>query len=204
MKIILTALVLSAAFSSRADYLYWQILQDPDSEDSVPFTYAKIAVKGEGIADGTYLTLSGTDGETDVLHSSFNFESPAPGYSTLETYSNLSRYGLTDASVLSFVAELYSLADGGDHLVGVSPTIAYDMLKFADYTDMNLSRMPFVFNSFSAVPEPSNALLILLGFAMLSLRRRRACACIAAFHSGARAENQHYSTCQHFCQVKSA
>lgn len=180
MKIILNALVVAVAFSAHADYLYWQILQDPDSEDSVPFTYAKIAVKGEGIADGTYLTLSGTDGETDVLHSSFNFESPAPGYSTLETYSNLSRYGLTDASVLSFVAELYSLADGGDHLVGVSPTIAYDMLKFADYTDMNQSRMPFVFNSFSAVPEPSNALLMLLGFAMLSLRRRRVCACVAA------------------------
>lgn len=180
MKIILNALVVAVAFSAHADYLYWQILQDPDSEESVPFTYAKIAVKGEGIADGTYLTLSGTDGETDVLHSSFDFESPAPGYSTLETYSNLSRYGLTDASVLSFVAELYSLADGGDHLVGVSPTIGYDMLKFADYTDMNQSRMPFVFKSFSAVPEPSNALLMLLGFAMLSLRRRRACACIAA------------------------
>ena len=153
MKIILNALVVAVAFSAHADYLYWQIEQDPDPEKSVPFTYAKIAVKGEGIADGTYLTPSGTDGETDVLHSSFDTEK-LTGYSTLETYADLARYGLTDASVLSFVAELYSLADGGDHLVGVSPTIGYNMLKFADYTDMNQSNKPFVFTSFSAVPEP--------------------------------------------------
>lgn len=172
MKTILSAIVIAAAFSAHADYLYWMVDQDSTSSDAVPFTYAKIAV------NGTYLTLSGTDGETDVLHSSI--DASMTGYDTLATYADLAQHASGNPAALSFVVELYSLADDGDKLVGVSPTIFYDMLKFADYTAMNQSNMPFVFNSFRAVPEPSHALLMFLGLAMLFLRRRRVCTCVAA------------------------
>ena len=155
MKTILSAIVIAAAFSAHADYLYWMVDQDSTSSDAVPFTYAKIAV------NGTYLTLSGTDGETDVLHSSI--DASMTGYDTLATYADLAQHASGNPAALSFVVELYSLADDGAKLVGVSPTIFYDVLKFADYTAMNQSKMPYVFNSFRAVPEPSHALLMFLG-----------------------------------------
>lgn len=172
-KIVLMA-SLMLALSVKADYLLWQVNQS-EGETAVPFAFARLTVKGEGVESGTYLTQAGTDGKTDVVHATF--PESENGLATLASYADLGEYA---NSAYSFAVELYAFEEGSDtaSLVGISDYVLYKELRDQFiYTNMSLSGInPFVYGTFRSVPEPTGGLLVLMGLGALALRRKRAVA----------------------------
>ena len=167
LVILATALLATAA---RAEYMLWLVDQ---KSDPIDFTYAKLAVSGEGVESGTYLALDGTDGRTEVYHS--DYPDTISGYSTDEAYSILGAYA---ADGYSFAVELYRRenANGESMLVGVRDPVSYAILKgqFHTYENMGQSGIvPYAYSAFGAVPEPTCGMLLLFGAGLLALRRRR-------------------------------
>ena len=130
-------------------------------EDSpVQFAYAKLLAEG---ADGEtigYLTMGNTSRDA-VASVSPSFISLNPIYSMLP-----SGYDLTQ---LRFIVELY----GTDQtVVGTSSYASYSALQEFIYSDMSTTGItPHHFTA--AIPEPSGGLLVLIGFGLMALRRKR-------------------------------
>ena len=169
MLVILAAVLLATA--ARAEYVLWFVDQK-SQPDPIDFTYAKLAVSGEGVESGTYLALDGTDGWTEVYHS--DYPDTISGYSTDEAYSILGAYA---ADGYSFAVELYrENANGESMLVGVSDPVSYAILKGQFHTYENIGQsgiVPYAYSAFGAVPEPTCGTLLLFGAGLLALRRRR-------------------------------
>lgn len=171
MKHVLYFAALMCCCSVHADYLLWQIDQTGTSETPLEFSYAKILVQGEGVSEGTYLSLAGTGdpGFTEVVHS--GYPDPLTGSKTDPVYAVLGDFGQLG---YSFAAELYRETDDGDVFVGRSAFVSYASLeKFHVYSNMSLTGIdPYKFSAFS-VPEPTSGLLVLLGFGLMALRRKK-------------------------------
>ena len=97
MKTVVASFLLALGLSVRADYLLWQVEQT--AEDAIPFTYAKLSVKGNSLTEPTYLsvvawTQNGPDLSSvpvqEIGHS--NFEAEPTGLSVLQSYANLGEY----------------------------------------------------------------------------------------------------------------
>lgn len=181
MKTVVASVLLALGLSVRADYLLWQVEQT--AEDAIPFTYAKLSVKGGSLTDQTYLsvgvwTQDGPDLSSvpvqEIGHS--NFEAEQTGPSVLQSYANLGEYA---NSAYSFAVELYSFTDGHENLLAVSDYVRYsEMVRdFHVYSNMSQSGItPYTYGTFRAVPEPTGGLLVLMGLGALALRRKRAVA----------------------------
>ena len=88
------------------------------------------------------------------------------------TLSDLKGYG---SSQYSFYVELYNTAGGSVHK---TQTVSYDSLLSSGYIATGGVLTPTVlasggFNG-ASVPEPTSGVLLLVGGALLALRRRRA------------------------------
>ena len=165
MKKIIFAAALALSACANADYLYWMVSQNSSSEDPVAFMYARIAVSGNGVATGTY--LSDGSGNSMFLWSGYP-EDGTTGYNTLAGYVDLAAYG---ADGYSFAVELYNATH---EVVGVGNVETYNNLKKFVYGDMQHTGIdPWVVRSLQAVPEPTSGMLILVGTALLALRRRK-------------------------------
>ena len=181
MKTVVASVLLALGLSVRADYLLWQVEQT--AEDAIPFTYAKLSVKGGSLTEPTYLsvgvwTQDGPDLSSvpvqEIGHS--NFETEQTGLSVLQCYANLGEYA---NSAYSFAVELYTFEDGAPSLVGVSDYVSYVQMleQFHVYSNMSQSGItPYTYGTFRAVPEPTGGLLVLMGLGALALRRKRAVA----------------------------
>lgn len=181
MKTVVASVLLALGLSVRADYLLWQVEQT--AEDAIPFTYAKLSVKGRSLTEPTYLSVvAWTEDGPDLSsvpvqkigHS--NFETEQTGLSVLQCYANLGEYA---NSAYSFAVELYAFEDGAPSLVGVSDYVSYVQMmeQFHVYSNMSQSGItPYTYGTFRAVPEPTGGLLLLMGLGALALRRKRAVA----------------------------
>ena len=181
MKTVVASVLLALGLSVRADYLLWQVEQT--AKDAIPFTYAKLSVKGDSLTEPTYLSVvAWTEDGPDLSsvpvqkigHS--KFETEQTGLSVLQCYANLGEYA---NSAYSFAVELYTFEDDAPFLVGVSNYVRYDEMKkqFHVYSDMSLSGInPYIYGKFQSVPEPTGGLLVLMGLGALALRRKRAVA----------------------------
>jgi hypothetical protein len=165
MKYLFAIAAFVCSCAANAGYLYWMVDQSGVS-DPVEFSFVRIAVKGPGVADGTYLTVAGTD-VVDVSHPQYP---EGAGLLTNPSYSDIGSYGTGE---YSFIAELY-LESEGDKLVGVSDVVSYAALKDKFiYANMSQSGIdPYAFSSFHSVPEPTSGLMVLFGLGILALRRR--------------------------------
>ena len=151
-KFFAIAAVLMMACGIRAEsYLYWMLEDSP-----VQFAYAKLLAEG---ADGKtigYLTMGNTS--LDAV-ASVDLTSVNPIYSMLPSGSDLTQ--------LSFIVELY----GTDQTV-VGMSASYSALQEFIYSDMSTTGItPYHFTA--AIPEPSGGLLVLIGFGLMALRRKR-------------------------------
>ena len=167
MKKLIALIALASAFGVRADsYLYWMV-GDSVSRDGEAFSgysYAKVGVWNEesGKREG-YLSLFGED------QSSLGGSSGLKGASF---YANLANYGKDG---YSFYIELFNDQN-------VSAGRSEDILKYSDALAFATSfgtetpkLDPWTPTNFTtaAVPEPSSALLMLLGCAGLALKRKK-------------------------------
>lgn len=160
-------LVLCASLAHADYYINWKI---EDSGDFV-FDYAKVSVKGAGYS--AYL----------ADHSGENFEFMVDGEAAgtslaKDNVSGTQGYGTgeaVDTSSYNFQVELWSDAGG---LLAKSTTASWATLD-ETFRCLNGNVMKgtgegvWVASGFTAVPEPTSGLLLLLGVAGLALKRKR-------------------------------
>lgn len=168
---MLTGMVFAAAMSVNADpLLYWMV--DQSSSDSpVSFEIAKVAYSTDGGSTAAgYLTLVDEQGKTATSIGGISG-------STSATWADLAGY--TGDTSYTFFIELLSWSDDSNQWqrMGQSASSSYSDLVSSGFV------LPNSFNIGTASlkvwtpavngPEPSGALLFLIGGSLLALRRRR-------------------------------
>lgn len=153
LKVSLLALAFSFAGTASAGTLYWQV--DTSADDASyngRFAYAVLnAQNGSGSTEIAFATPTG-----DAIK----------GMST-----DLGEYG---SSQYSFYVELFN---SENESLYVQAPVSYDTLVAGGYINTSpmftpSSGMTTGFNG-AAVPEPTSGVLLLIGGALLALRRRR-------------------------------
>lgn len=184
-KILLGVVLVLATMSSQAAYLYWQVNSDSlgaiDSQQTHTFniyatngsdTYALTSYKytwdvGEGA--GSYGSVSSPVSSSDA----------AGGlYADLTTYDpNTSANVDTYNEGYSYYIEVtgYNSANGQDGWVNRSQTLAY--ANASGHITTTLSSMATIPTAWTggtfSAPEPTGAMLLLVGGALLALKRKR-------------------------------
>ena len=157
MKKLVVFMVLAvASIAANADYLYWQAPNSPMDGGIGAFSYATLWASSdeglhyEAIQQGGYTAYfdATTANDTDV------------GNAT-HFYIELVNYAGSTYSVVvrSDVATYASLVSEG----AIHSNLATDLSKMVAWVGSN----------YQAVPEPTSGLLVLMGFAMLGLKRKK-------------------------------
>ena len=170
---ILTCMALGAMFVAQADpLLYWMV--DQGSGDAIEFSVARVKYINSSDDSTGYLTLVDENGGTSqgILASGGSL----PGTSTAATWADLA--GMTGSEYTFLVELLASDGHGGLTAVGGSQAKSYNDLVSAGSVAPNALNIGTVdltawTGTSYAVPEPSGALLMLVGGSLLALRRRR-------------------------------
>ena len=161
-KLVCLACAAVLGLVASADTLYWQVDTSADN------AYAPI--KNQTFS---YAKLYATDGTTTTELASVAAE--ADGKTMKPTLTDLGVYG---SNTYSFYVELLNYANGESTSVYTQPYAStYNELVSAGYVSTQAMATPegFALGGFNgaAVPEPTSGVLLLIGGAMLALRRRR-------------------------------
>lgn len=180
IKSIAIAAMAVASFVVNADYLYWQIgeatFTTPSGADA-NFDFATVRngkdatptdkVDGDG---SEYYTLYTINNGQSAATTQFQFYSDSANPNSTEGGPQF--FGDFGSTVSMFLFELWD-ADG--NLVGYSEKtrqqIGYAISPSGGFSGESIAYRPFVLQG--VVPEPTSGLLILLGIAGLSLKRKR-------------------------------
>lgn len=160
---LVTVVFSIAAFATVADdyYMYWCVDQT-GSDDPYTFAYATLkATDGNGVYD---MPSYGTIG-ADASGTSSGLSAGGLG--------NMSSLGIYASTAYSFFIELYS---DSDVFLAQSETKTYsEIVQAHAISNSGIGQQAaaaWVPGGY-AIPEPSSALLVLLGMAGLALRRKR-------------------------------
>jgi len=164
-KALIFFLATAAVVSARASYLNWQITADTplvDGVSSMDYTYARlVATDGKG---NTYSQLAELEKENKQMdaYRSLDLSSLVGGPSAYSFFVELGTYSSSTFT---------SMASNG------GAPVSYDDLATDGYIyEGNMSSVPFASiwhgGPSAVVPEPTSGLMLLLGAAMLGLRRK--------------------------------
>lgn len=173
MKKTILFSVLFGACAVQADYLYWMIDYDAKVDDTPiagnAYTAKVVAFQGEEWAStgGTYLNLYNELGGSNLGNDGVNV-TVGGGYPYFANLATSAGSGWT------YFVELYN--DGG--IFAHSESMPYSQSSVVTMSDMAVPSMKLhLAQNFVAasrpVPEPTSAMLMLMGFAAMALRRRR-------------------------------
>ena len=158
-KIAVLILAVFALTSVKASVLYWQV-EPGTAGDSFQYALLKATT-----GSGDPVTVAGASAQGTAPEQ----------YVSLQN-TELGQYG-NDS--YSFFVEMANYADGQFQTVATGATYTYNELVSSGYVATGATSTAAAqaaasqANMGSAVPEPSSGLLLLMGGAMLALRRRR-------------------------------
>lgn len=179
MKKLICALAAVAALAATAaeeptyQMLYWQVTADSlvgEGFDYSDASYAKLyATLGEGgqvFTDMRIIDKSVTSEDLDYL------DAWKSGYNVTPDWTS-------SLSGANFYVELLNESRG---FMAKSESIGYADLLAGGYLDVNQTGMgapvnatdAYVFRGYTAIPEPTSGVLLLVGAAVMALRRRNA------------------------------
>ena len=170
-KVYILAATLLAVVSANASYLYWQVNEDSDVSrlGGVTYNSARVSVKEDSTG-----TIVWSSAATDV-----NTESLSYPISAVNTIAETSFSSWTGTGY-SYYIELGNYDSVGDTFTGtaISEAQTYTTLA-ASYIHPSASLSPSDLVSTQiwhggtySVPEPTSAILMLFGAAMLGLKRK--------------------------------
>ena len=167
----LAVLCATAALPALADVeaLYWQVTPGSggSNPDGVTFTAASLAYTTDGGTTVNYLPNGSSSGSAWIASDSTTHTSTEVAAAILGDTS-------VDRSGWSFFIELQNYDETkGWYTAGRSDMQTYDQLRDYITTSSSLNITPTVFTPAVAIPEPTSGLLLLVGGALLALRRRR-------------------------------
>ena len=178
-QVILAAVLCMAATVARAAatdaYLYWSL--DVSGKSDYAFSYATIREKGSS----TYLSYYGTDSANAKGFRLYG-AADSDNYTAGPVFTGV---GDVDFNGSTLFVELWN-ADG---TAGVSDAtrVAWGELTYSQIANSIFDGMstagatPYVVSATDLIPEPTSGLLVLLGLAALTLRRKRVTHLVALF-----------------------
>ena len=181
-KIIFTA-ALAYAAQARAEYLYFQIVDNPTiinlagvEEASDVYTW-----NGLKVTDARVVSINGDKASPLTLNYNAGGTLMNTGVSMVNMGVNMPLYAALpdNPASLSFAIELGNYNNGTWTTLATSGSYGYGELWAAGYTytpsagDLALATLTAWAPTAYSVPEPSSGLLMLLGASLLALKRRR-------------------------------
>ena len=166
LKIVTAMMVLAGVMSAKADLLYWQL---GGNTAASAFDYACASI----------YSVSG-DGTKNLLNNVGLDNNGRVEGEMIEKGSAVVAAQFTGATASSFFIELY---DSNMNLIAESDgnTAASDLTSYISAVEFsqnwnaaNVWGGSAAFKAASAVPEPTSGVLLLIGAAMMGLRRKRA------------------------------
>lgn len=174
-KILAFGLGVLLSTMAQANYLYWQVDSSKLEEGGISVgdgSYAKIVastsstyIEGRQELSSTYLDYVPSTGMTQ---SSPSYTTTSANWSK-DNYAELGSYG---SSTYTYFVEIYN---SQNVMVGHSDGVAYgNIAMVTDLSDIGSATLINTFHGATyAVPEPTGSLLVLIGAAMLGLKRRK-------------------------------
>ena len=168
VRLVLLAVVALFVRVASADMqLLYFMLNDPltlddGSGNQLSYSFATVALSANGKdPKGDYLTLYGGGGT-------------AQGQAVTSGSTDPLYVGLGDSPTGNILFEMWL-----ESLEGSFERVAYSSASYSEYSSHLVNSMaqggavPYVVSTVHAVPEPTSGLLVLLGAAVLALRRKR-------------------------------
>ena len=178
-KLLIAISVVGLAFFAKADYLLWQV--NGDGAEDFDFNAVRIGYSTDGSTTAAgYLQLAYVNDSGD--YTTFGeVTGVITGTKTTPTGYYADFNGLT-GSQYSFFIELInydaSTSPTTIDMVAVSQTASYLTLVDRGYVDTSLTpTVPTTVwhgGSYTAVPEPTSAMLVMMGLGLLALKRKKA------------------------------
>jgi len=164
-KTILMTFMLAAGAVFAEDFLYWMV--DQSNAEAGQTTYLFDYATLREADSSTYLCFADANGDTgftDILSDSDRLTTGDGAYSLV----NSSYKG-------TYMFELWTTSAGSAPTRAAYAAVASDLLSDYIYSNMSLAgETPYTVTATQLIPEPTSGLLMLLGFAVLGLRRKRA------------------------------
>ena len=187
MKKIIFSIAIAVAASIHAEYLYWQVTGADLTGDFSGATGARVFVSDDNGVSRTYLELGQADPDTGYYEPfGYAVRAPIPGEEPLLAKIDTSAWtGGNYAFYIELInyssAATYSDSDtttaypSGNFVGQTAEGQTYATLNQNGFAGVDLSPVNMaVWNggTYSPVPEPTSAMLVLFGLAGLALRRR--------------------------------
>ena len=173
-KAIFALSVAVAISSANASYLYWQV--DSSTASGLEYSGARVFVSNDnGATMRNYLTVGYGDYATGSLVEMDKIQVPL--YDSVVAVVDANAAYASDSSY-KFYIELINY-DSGTFVAQTerSSAMTYSQLVASEYIGADLSPVSMAVwhgGSYTTVPEPTSAMLVLFGLAGLALKRRTA------------------------------